>query len=143
MTDDWAVIEGYVYAEESLAFWDGPLFEVTFFSFRHLLLSDKFQVHFLRQILYEKECLTILITGIEAVSIDLKLSRHLQFSSPHERLRKSSIILYLSSMCRPVTARSISLDSSASPVTRDPNSSSFGYYPEKTFRATFYIHEST
>jgi hypothetical protein len=70
--------------------------------------------------------LTILITGILAVSIALKLSSTAQSCRPLAKLYKSFIIWYLSSMSSPVTARSISLDSKARPVTSDPKTSSLG-----------------
>ena len=71
------------------------------------------------------------MTGIEAVSMDLKLSRHFQSCKALESFCKSSTITYLSSIWRPVTARSMSLDSSARPVIKDPKSSNFGFSPGK------------
>jgi hypothetical protein len=66
------------------------------------------------------------MTGIEAVSIDLKLSRHSQSYNAYANLLSSDIIINLSSIYRPVTARSMSLDSKANPVVKEPNNSSFG-----------------
>jgi hypothetical protein len=69
------------------------------------------------------------MTGIDAVSIDLKLSRHYQVCSAAASLLSSQIRLYLSSINKPITAKSMSLDSSANPVINDPNSCNSGFYP--------------
>ena len=79
------------------------------------------------------------MTGIEAVSIDLKLSRQSISLRAAASFYNSAIITYLSSILRPVTARSISLVSKARPVERDPNSYILGLCPVKTYSAMLLI----
>jgi hypothetical protein len=67
------------------------------------------------------------MTGIEAVSIHLKLSKTCQLERGAANLFSSRITANLSSIYNPVTARSMSLDSSARPVIRDPKSSNLGF----------------
>ena len=76
-----------------------------------------------------------MITGIEAVSIDLKVSIHYQPYKASESLFNSSTIANLSSIYNPVTAKSISLDSRAKPVIRDPNISNLGFSPANAYVA--------
>jgi hypothetical protein len=67
-----------------------------------------------------------LITGIEAVEIAFKsyiISHFFIFSANKS---KHSIIFSLSGRYRFVTAMSMSLDSNANPVTKDPNYFIFG-----------------
>lgn len=123
-----AIIKGNIYAQVSLVIWNRSSSKFTFFYLRHVIRSELHQIHFLKEIIIRmKAILTILITGMDAVSIDLKLDKHCHSWRPRASLFKSSIILNRSFICRPVTAISMSLDSRASPVTRDPNSTMRGF----------------
>lgn len=77
------------------------------------------------------------MTGMLAVSIALNDS--ILFHSLYRALAsiyRSSIIIIRSSILRPVTAKSRSLDSRASPVIIDPNISIFGDSFSNTLAAT-------
>jgi hypothetical protein len=52
--------------------------------------------------------------------MDLKLAKHFQFSRASANFYNSYTIMNLSSILRPVTAKSMSLDSRAKPVDKDP-----------------------
>jgi hypothetical protein len=52
--------------------------------------------------------------------MDLKLAKHFQFSRASANFCISYTIMNLSSIFRPVTAKSMSLDSRAKPVDKDP-----------------------
>jgi hypothetical protein len=60
------------------------------------------------------------MTGIDAVLMNFELSKQVHYSITANNFYISAIIVYLSSILRSVMARSMSLDSSASPVYRDP-----------------------
>jgi hypothetical protein len=52
--------------------------------------------------------------------MDLKLAKHFQFCRASANFYNSYTIMNLSSILRPVTAKSMSLDSRAKPVDKDP-----------------------
>jgi hypothetical protein len=72
------------------------------------------------------------MTGIEAVSINLKFSKHCHSCITRASFYISYIIAYLSSIFKSVIARSISLDSNANPVVKDPNNITCGDWLKKT-----------
>ena len=66
------------------------------------------------------------MTGIEAVSMNLKLSKHPHLERLDESFCISLIMIYLSSILRLVIAMSMSLDSRAKPVNKEPKSTILG-----------------
>jgi hypothetical protein len=72
------------------------------------------------------------MTGIDAVSMNLKLSMQFHYYKLFAILLISVIIANLSWIFNPVIAMSMSLDSNARPVVNEPNITTLGDYVGNT-----------